>query len=279
MQLSTASFSGELQDFYDFIGPKIRNDIATMTKKRKIELGYICQICNKKNELDAAHRHGRERNTIIENLLEPYKNENGVYTVLDMRGFQKTLLQAHLPLEDNFLFLCKSCHREYDSKNQNNSQTKKTNTLSQEPKQTLKQFDPKIIPQREEEFTEQELYETFKVRNTGGIRPTTQNKAIILINSFFSEQMGGYENEIKEEEGYVYHVGEGPGYQEMKRNNKSLLESKQNGYALLYFDKPSQNKLEFKFPVEYDSWKRVDQKDSDGKSRKAILFKLKILND
>jgi len=116
MQLSTASFSGELQDFYDFIGPKIRNDIATMTKKRKTELGYICQICNQKNELDAAHRHGRERNTIIKNLLEPCKDENGLYTVLDIRGFIRTLLQVHIPIEENFLFLCKSCHREYDNK-------------------------------------------------------------------------------------------------------------------------------------------------------------------
>jgi len=48
MQVIMASFSGELQDFYDFIGPKIRNDIATMTKKRKREIGYICQFCKQK---------------------------------------------------------------------------------------------------------------------------------------------------------------------------------------------------------------------------------------
>ncbi len=33
-----ASFTGELQDFYDIVLPKIRNNIASMTKKKKIEL-------------------------------------------------------------------------------------------------------------------------------------------------------------------------------------------------------------------------------------------------
>ena len=55
-----------------------------------------------------------------------------------------------------------------------------------------------IIPQKGEEFTENELQAQFGVRNSGGIRPSNKNKMIILINSFFSEKQGGYKNEISE---------------------------------------------------------------------------------
>jgi len=116
------------------------------------------------------------------------------------------------------------------------------------------------------------------VRNSGGIRPSVDNKAIILINSFFSEKQGGYENETNEKAGFVYHVGEGGGDQEMKRNNKSILESKQKGYTLLYFDKPEQNRLFYRFQVEYDSHEFERQTNSEGEDRDVIMFKLKIIN-
>jgi len=38
-------FEGGIQDFHNFIGPKIRNDIATITKNKKKSLGYVCQKC------------------------------------------------------------------------------------------------------------------------------------------------------------------------------------------------------------------------------------------
>jgi len=393
-----ASFTGKLQDFYDIVLPKIRKNIASMTKKKKIELGYICQHCHQKNELDSAHKHGRSLKDIVKNVLEYYKIENGEYFVPDLHQLILKIIGEHIPIENNFWFLCKKCHIKYDSTSSVNNEididsriNEKDNSLTERIKENMesdyeqvflqlissnsnlkdclkklfvkfpdtiitsthlrkiweKQFpnenskkvtdylwhlekegvliktsrsnykssneiqsnvehqsksvkkvskirniinqfskktkskntvNQKIIPHKGEEFTEKELYTQFRVRNSGGIRPSVKNKVVVLINSYFSEKQGGYENETNEKSGFVYHVGEGEGNQEMKRNNKSIYESKQNGYAILYFDKPEPNKIIYRFQAEYDSWKSDRQKNAHGTPRNVILFKLKIIN-
>jgi len=110
-----ASFTGKLQDFYDIVLPKIRNSIASMTKKKKIELGYICQHCHQKNELDSAHKQGRSLRDIVKNVLEYYKIENGEYLVPDLHQLILKIKGEHIPIENNFWFLCQKCHRKYDS--------------------------------------------------------------------------------------------------------------------------------------------------------------------
>ena len=99
-----------------------------------------------------------------------------------------------------------------------------------------------------------------------------------MINSFFSEYQGGYKDQVDENEGFVYLVGEGEGTQELVRNNKSVLESKSNGYSLLYFEKPVIDKLIFRFFLEYDSWTPKKQINSKGIERQVIVFKLKIIS-
>ncbi len=272
-----ASFTGKLQDFYDIILPKIRNSIASMTKKKKIELGYICQHCHQKNELDSAHKQGRSLRDIVKNVLEYYKIENGEYLVPDLHQLILKIKGEHIPIENNFWFLCQKCHRKYDNEYKNN-QIEKKQIINKQVKSTTIRLHEDMIPQKGEEFTEKELQTLYKIRNSGGIRPSNKNKVIILINSFFSEKQGGYENEMNEKSGFAYHVGEGEGDQEMIRNNKSILESKQNGYTLLYFDKPEQNRLFYRFKAEYDSWKSEKQTNSTGEYRKVIIFKLKIIN-
>lgn len=111
----SVKFEGGIQDFHNFIGPKIRNDIATITKKKKKDLGYICQKCNCKHELDAAHKHGAHRKKIIEQVLENYKTSDGKYVINDLRKTLGEIIDAHIPIEETFLFLCKTCHIEYDS--------------------------------------------------------------------------------------------------------------------------------------------------------------------
>lgn len=133
------------------------------------------------------------------------------------------------------------------------------------------------IPEYGEEFTEQKLYEKFQVRNNGGIRPSRKNRVIILINSFFSDYQGGYEDGVDEKAGFVYYVGEGDGDQEYKRNNKSILESRQNGFTLLYFEKHVRNKIIFKFTLEYVSSSFQRQNNFKGIERNVIVFKLKII--
>jgi hypothetical protein len=103
-----------VQDFHDLIGPKIRNTIAIITKKKKIELNYICQKCNQKHELDAAHLNGRKRRDIIEKVLDDHKTKDGNLQINNIHNTINEIIKAHYPLEDNFLFLCKSCHNQYD---------------------------------------------------------------------------------------------------------------------------------------------------------------------
>ncbi len=105
------------QEFIDFIGPRIRNNIANMTRPFKRNLGSKCQKCGeKKKELDAAHKHGNSRREIIARVLNNYETTNdGVYKIDDIARVLAEINNAHIPIEDCFLFLCRPCHREYES--------------------------------------------------------------------------------------------------------------------------------------------------------------------
>lgn len=110
-----ATFIGTEKEFNDYIGPRVRNKIQTLTKKTKTKRGNVCQHCGKKvKELDAAHIHGRERKTIINELLQPYRSED-IYKV-NLASFERSLMEAHQPVEKVFLFLCQECHVAYDSR-------------------------------------------------------------------------------------------------------------------------------------------------------------------
>jgi hypothetical protein len=105
------------KEFHKFIGPRIRNAIQNLTKKRKKELDHICQFCKKKNELEAAHIRGNGRKQIIENILSKYiQKENKNLVKIDLQEIEETILSAHKPINDYFKFLCSKCHKEYDSK-------------------------------------------------------------------------------------------------------------------------------------------------------------------
>jgi len=42
------------KDFNKYLGPRIRNLIQAMTKKKKAELNHICQECKENKELEAS---------------------------------------------------------------------------------------------------------------------------------------------------------------------------------------------------------------------------------
>lgn len=136
-----AKFVGGFHDFHVLVGPKIRNVVQNITKKKKNELNNICQNCNKQNELDAAHIHGRLRQDIMKIVLEKYKSDDGNYTIPNLHKVIEEIKAEHIPIEKNFYFLCKKCHREYDSKkiDLNNSKFKKStsNKISQTKKDNL----------------------------------------------------------------------------------------------------------------------------------------------
>jgi len=104
-----------LKEFTYFVDPRVRNNIATMTKKSKNKVESRCQKCNEQKELDAAHKHGSSRKEIIFQVLSNYKTDNDLYVIEDLQKVVDEIKNAHYPIEDHFIFLCKTCHREYDS--------------------------------------------------------------------------------------------------------------------------------------------------------------------
>lgn len=109
-----ATFIGTEDEFNIFIGPRMRNKIPPLTKAAKAAANNICQHCGRKvAELDAAHVHGRERKEIIHSVLEKYRAGDS-YSV-NLQAFEREFVNAHYPIEEAFLFLCKNCHNNYDA--------------------------------------------------------------------------------------------------------------------------------------------------------------------
>jgi len=112
-----AELTCTIEEFHKFIGPRIRNVIQSLTKKRKKELNYICQGCNQRKELEAAHVKGSDRKVIIEKILEKYiidEQKEIVRVYLDK--IEEEIVASHKPIDNYFKFLCSKCHAEYDSK-------------------------------------------------------------------------------------------------------------------------------------------------------------------
>jgi hypothetical protein len=115
-----AKFEGTNQEFHRVIGPRIKNQVNGLTRNhRKVRNGK-CEHCPDRGpdhaELHSAHVRGRERPTIINQVLREYTNERGMISGL-LEEIEFKILQAHLPIEDTFIFLCQKCHWAYDSGN------------------------------------------------------------------------------------------------------------------------------------------------------------------
>ena len=156
-----------LEEFHNIIGPKVRNDVATVTKQKKNQLGLICQHCNNKvSELDAAHKHESSRRDIIESILEEYLVENEKYSIPNLQKVLDAIKQRH-KTDDVFYFLCKDCHRKYDNvnkteKTKNNSSKGVFNNLH-----SLKQVILAIFRENPKKFfTADMLFEVIQERNT-----------------------------------------------------------------------------------------------------------------
>ncbi len=113
-----AEITCTIEEFHKYIGPRIRNVIQSMTKKRKLELNHICQECNQIRELEAAHIRGNSRKEVIEKiLLKKYLIDKERRLVkVDLDKSEKEIVLSHKPIDKHFRFLCSKCHTEYDSK-------------------------------------------------------------------------------------------------------------------------------------------------------------------
>ncbi len=108
-----ANFTGTLDEFEKFIGPRLRNIVQTsIARKFKREKGK-CEHCNSKKNLEAAHVHGNDRKKIIRDSLKGLIVDNQISAV-DLNAFEKRFVELHYPLNKVFTILCKSCHSAYD---------------------------------------------------------------------------------------------------------------------------------------------------------------------
>lgn len=109
-----ARFVGTVQDYHHFIGPRIRNVVNQAAAPARKSRGGVCEHCGEKHELQSAHVHGRDRRTLIEHVLTPYTRPDG-YVEIDVEDVERQIVDAHMPIEDTFTFICASCHRAYDA--------------------------------------------------------------------------------------------------------------------------------------------------------------------
>lgn len=107
-----ASFVGSKEEFNRYIGPRLRNLVQQITRKRKMEIGR-CEHCGHTESLEAAHIHGRNRSAIIDRILNQYTN-NSVVTI-DLADFEKHFRNEHHIIDETILILCRTCHTKYDA--------------------------------------------------------------------------------------------------------------------------------------------------------------------
>jgi protein-arginine kinase activator protein McsA len=107
-----ASFIGTNPEFKRYVGPRLRNLVQQLTRKHKAEIA-VCEHCGTKANLESAHVNGRDRNQIIDLVLEAFTT-NGIATI-DLSVFEDKFKEEHHPLEKSILILCRECHTKYDS--------------------------------------------------------------------------------------------------------------------------------------------------------------------
>lgn len=107
-----AKFQGTAREFKRYFGPFARNNVQYFTRKYKAEVG-ACEHCGALKRLEAAHIHGRERNTLIGKVLGV--DHDGAIVDVDLALFEAAFLAEHQPFNRTFLILCFACHRRYDA--------------------------------------------------------------------------------------------------------------------------------------------------------------------
>ncbi len=163
-----AQLSCTLDEFYSIIGPRIRNDVQSVTKKKKSEFGLVCQHCNNKvNELEAAHKHGSSRKEIIKSVLNDYKSDEEKYLIPDVQEILDKLKVYHKS-NDIVFFLCKECHRKYDNNNKiKHVKTKHSSKITISGTDDLKSLILTLFRENPKlSYTPSNMYEIIKQRDT-----------------------------------------------------------------------------------------------------------------
>lgn len=106
-------FEGSVRSFKRYIGPFLRVIVQNITRIHKANIG-ACEHCGTDGELEAAHKHGRDRSEIT-NLLLGRSNPDAIVKV-NLKEFEVAFKREHDPVEKAILVLCHNCHKRYDEK-------------------------------------------------------------------------------------------------------------------------------------------------------------------
>ena len=124
-RINYPSFTGSKEDFNKFLSGFSRNLVQRISKSYKNKIGE-CEFCGATGvELDSAHIHGKERKTLIENILDQYTTKSIVE--INLKDFEDELIKAHEPINKVLKILCKECHYKYD----NNIETENKSVISE----------------------------------------------------------------------------------------------------------------------------------------------------
>ena len=116
----------------------------------------------------------------------------------------------------------------------------------------------------------------FGCAKQGGIRHTKKHNMVLLIDSKRSE----YVDEVDMKRGFVIYNGTGEDDQSFDAKYSGAYNKKVRdaNSTLLYFRKPKPNHLVFMFPVKYLSHSYGKARNRQGRIRRVIKIKLKILD-
>jgi hypothetical protein len=110
------------RDYHFHIGPSIRNRIQAITKHRRVgpllpdgrRLGLPCANhpdCSNIGPLDAAHKIGRSRPDIIEEVLTEYLIPGTNIVECNLAEVFQKIEAAHRDFDQVFNFICRECHK------------------------------------------------------------------------------------------------------------------------------------------------------------------------
>lgn len=108
-----AKFTGTKEEFLTFIGGYTRNKVQLITKSFRKNKECQAAGCHKRTKLQAAHIKGKERVSIINNIISNYHISENIIEV-DLNKFETEFMDAHSPIEETIIALCPVCHRIYD---------------------------------------------------------------------------------------------------------------------------------------------------------------------
>ena len=114
-------FKGTFEEFYKIINPLTRNLVANMSRKAKKHTTCSNSGCNKRTTLQAAHISGKERPTIVANIICEMLNKVQIdkddMIDVNLNLFLQKFVEEHTPLEKSIKILCRECHIKYDKEN------------------------------------------------------------------------------------------------------------------------------------------------------------------